>query len=101
MLREEIGQWFRRLFTGGATPDVETELRAENAYEWAKDMRLSSVTGNSGSMEKIGGQEVTISGQDYLLHVALPNFYFHLSTAYNLLRHNGVELGKRDFMGAY
>jgi len=58
MLREEIGQWFRRLFTGGATPDVETELRAENAYEWAKDMRLSSVTGNSGSMEKIGGQEV-------------------------------------------
>lgn len=58
MLREEIGQWFRRLFTGGATPDVETELRAENAYEWAKNMRLSSVTGNSGSMEKIGGQEV-------------------------------------------
>jgi hypothetical protein len=31
----------------------------------------------------------------------LPNFYFHVTTAYNILRHNGVELGKRDFLGAF
>ena len=37
----------------------------------------------------------------YLLGFALPNFYFHVTTAYALLRHNGVEVGKRDYMGAF
>ena len=44
--------------------------------------------------------EVRFSGQDYLLHFVLPNFYFHATTAYALLRHAGVELGKRDYLGA-
>lgn len=35
----------------------------------------------------------------YIMHWALPNFYFHLTTAYNLLRHNGVDIGKRDYLG--
>ena len=39
------------------------------------------------------------TGLDYWTHFALPNFYFHLTTAYDLLRANGVELGKRDFLG--
>src|SRR5512132_2008085 len=39
-------------------------------------------------------------GADYLNHFALPNFYFHLTTAYDILRHCGVEIGKRDFLGA-
>jgi hypothetical protein len=47
---------------------------------------------------KLGGNEVTFSGQEYLLHVALPNFYFHCATAYGILRHNGLEIGKRDFV---
>ena len=42
---------------------------------------------------------MTLKGQQYLSHFALPNFYFHVTTAYDILRHNGVELGKRDFMG--
>ena len=41
-----------------------------------------------------------MSGSDYLVQHALPNFYFHLTTAYAILRHNGVTLGKRDFLGA-
>ena len=41
---------------------------------------------------------MTFSGQDYLLHFAIPNFYFHCTTAYDILRHNGLEIGKRDFM---
>jgi hypothetical protein len=45
------------------------------------------------------GQDVKMSGLQYLLAVAQPNFYFHVATAYNILRHNGVELGKRDFLG--
>jgi len=47
---------------------------------------------------KVGGQEVTLSGLEYLLHVAFPNFYFHCATAYDILRHNGIEIGKRDFL---
>ena len=47
----------------------------------------------------IGGQAMNFDGLTYLLNFTLPNFYFHLTTAYDLLRHNGVELGKRDFMG--
>lgn len=47
----------------------------------------------------IGGQSMSFDGLTYLLNFAAPNFYFHVTTAYDLLRHNGVELGKRDFMG--
>ena len=43
--------------------------------------------------------ELRFSGEDYLRHYALPNFYFHATTLYALLRHAGVELGKRDFLG--
>jgi hypothetical protein len=48
----------------------------------------------------IGGNPRTFKGQQYLVGFALPNFYFHLTTAYAILRHNGVEIGKRDFLGA-
>ncbi len=47
---------------------------------------------------KVGGAEVTLSGREYLLHVVFPNFYFHCATAYDILRHNGLEIGKRDFL---
>jgi hypothetical protein len=58
-----------------------------------------------GSEEKvinlpIGKETMTFAGQDYLLFFILPNVYFHVTTAYAILRHNGVELGKLDFLGA-
>ena len=43
--------------------------------------------------------DLKFSGQDYLLKWVLPNVYFHITTAYNILRHNGVELAKQDFLG--
>jgi hypothetical protein len=43
---------------------------------------------------------MTFTGQQYLLAFALPNFYFHVSMTYAILRHNGVEVGKRDFLGS-
>jgi uncharacterized protein len=49
---------------------------------------------------KIRDQTLTFKGLPYLAHMALPNFFFHATTAYDILRHNGVELGKRDFIGA-
>ena len=48
---------------------------------------------------KIRDQTLTYKGLPYLAHIALPNFFFHATTAYDILRHNGVELGKRDFIG--
>ena len=44
-------------------------------------------------------QETRYSGMQFLLGHAIPNFYFHVTTTYNILRHNGVELGKRDYLG--
>ena len=44
---------------------------------------------------------MTLSGETYLKHFMLPNFFFHVTTTYALLRHNGVELGKADFLGAF
>jgi hypothetical protein len=45
-------------------------------------------------------QEKWFRGTDYLAQVAVPNFYFHVTTAYAILRHNGVDLGKMDFIGS-
>ena len=48
----------------------------------------------------IGPNKMQMRGADYLVHFVLPNFYFHNTTAYDLLRYAGVEVGKRDFLGA-
>ena len=48
---------------------------------------------------KVGGKDMTFKGMPYLVGFAVPNFYFHLVTAYNILRHNGVEIGKLDYIG--
>lgn len=47
---------------------------------------------------KVGPNDMHFNGLDYLLHFAMPNFYFHAATAYGILRHNGLDIGKRDFM---
>jgi len=48
---------------------------------------------------KVGGNDMSFNGAQYLSGYGLPNFYFHLTTSYNILRHNGLELGKKDYMG--
>ncbi|MEA5552502.1 DUF1993 domain-containing protein [Anabaena cylindrica UHCC 0172] len=57
-----------------------------------------------GSEEKaitleVGGNTLSFQGMPYLLYFILPNLYFHVTTTYNILRHCGVEVGKRDFLG--
>ncbi len=59
-------------------------------FEGAEDR---TVTWKTRSGEK------SMVGQPYLLHQVLPNVYFHVTTAYDILRHNGVEIGKKDFLG--
>jgi hypothetical protein len=48
---------------------------------------------------KRGDKETRYKGMQFLLDTALQNFYFHVTTTYNILRHNGIEIGKRDYLG--
>ncbi|GAB3258727.1 DUF1993 domain-containing protein [Chitinimonas naiadis] len=50
---------------------------------------------------RLRGKETELKGMPYLFHFVIPNFYFHVTTTYNILRHNGVEIGKRDYLGEF
>jgi hypothetical protein len=87
-------------------PDDETTLADLRARIEKTTTYLASVPESAfeGAEErtvvlKTRGGETTFTGKDYLLTFALPNFYFHLTTAYAILRHNGVAVGKLDFLG--
>ena len=56
-------------------------------------------TEDKAIVTKRGDKETHYKGMQFLLGHAVPNFYFHITTTYNILRHNGVEIGKRDFLG--
>jgi len=60
----------------------------------------SKIDGSEGREVKFkaGSMELSLRGDAYLTNWAFPNFFFHAATAYDILRHNGVELGKRDFL---
>jgi hypothetical protein len=81
-----------------------TELRAriDATLEMLKSIDAKAMEG--GETREIfipaGANKLKLPGADYLLHFAMPNFYFHLTTAYDILRGSGVEIGKRNFMGA-
>jgi len=86
--------------------DNETTMEALKArvaktIDYVKSFKPAQIDGSEAREISltIGGQPKTMTGQEYLLHNALPNFYFHVTTAYTILRHNGVEVGKRDFLG--
>ena len=86
-------------------PDTEQtidELRARlrTCIEWLDTLTEADFAGAEQRDVVLTFLEGKVmSGDDYLLEIALPNFYFHVTTAYAILRHNGVDLGKRDFLG--
>ncbi len=77
------------------------KARIAKTLDYVKSIPAAQVDGSEGRdvTIPIGGQPTTFKGQAYLVDFALPNFYFHTSAAYLILRHNGVEIGKRDFLG--
>ena len=86
-------------------PDDETTLadlraRIANTVSYLATVPESAFAGAAERtvVLKSRGQDVSYTGKDYLLTFALPNFYFHLTTAYAILRHNGVPVGKLDFL---
>jgi hypothetical protein len=65
--------------------------------ESVKEPQYASASGRNVSLSWAPGK--VIGGEDYLLQVTVPNIFFHLTTAYAILRHNGVNVGKMDFLG--
>jgi len=80
---------------------AEMKARIDKTIAFLKDLRPNQLDGKEDSQVTItaGGQPRTFKAQNYLYHFAMPNFYFHTTTAYNILRSLGIEIGKRDFMG--
>lgn len=83
------------------TTIVELKARIARTIDYIQGFKPEHLDGSeTRDVElKIRSETVKYPGLTYLLQVALPNFYFHVTTAYGILRHNGVELGKRDFVG--
>jgi hypothetical protein len=89
-------------------PDTEASFedlkaRIAKTLEFVKSFKPAQIDGSEGReiTIPIGGQPHTFKGQAYLLAQAMPNFYFHATTTYAILRHCGVEVGKRDFLGPF
>jgi hypothetical protein len=88
------------------TPDTEKTFdelkqRLANTIDYVKTFKPAQFDGADGREVTfpVGSSTMTLKGQQFLSHYALPNFYFHAATAHDILRHNGVEIGKRDFLG--
>ena len=80
----------------------ELKERIAKTIEFLKSLKPAQIDGTEGKEIKItfpSGATREFTGQSLLLNNSLPNFYFHCTTAYDILRQCGVELGKRDFMG--
>jgi hypothetical protein len=80
---------------------AELKARIDKTLAFINSLKPGQIDGSEvrDITLKIGGGSQTLSGQAYLLHNALPNFFFHVTTAYAILRHCGVEIGKKDFIG--
>jgi uncharacterized protein len=85
------------------TTFVELQARIAKTVTFLQSVSAEQINGSEGRTVtlKIRGKEIDFQGQPYLLHFVLPNLYFHITTTYAILRHNGVELGKMDFIGNY
>ena len=81
---------------------ADLKARIAKTVEFIRSVPAREIDGSEDRAVtlKLRGQDTTFKGADFLLAFAWPNFYFHVTTAYNILRHNGVEIGKRDFLGA-
>ena len=97
------------LLAGVEAPKVELNeknladltARVENTIVWLNNIKPEQVDGAEGKnvTVKMGDREVNFTGLDLLLKRSIPNFYFHATTAYDMLRHNGLDISKRNFMG--
>ena len=88
-------------------PDTEStfpELKAriEKTVAFLKTFKAEQIDGSEDRTITLpmGQGKLELTGQAFLFNFVLPNFFFHVATAYAILRHNGVEIGKGDYLGA-
>ncbi len=87
-------------------PDTETTFpelqdRIRKTIDFVQSVSAAQIDGceEKPILLKFPGGEISFVGQTFLLNFTLPNVFFHVTTAYDILRHNGVALGKADFLG--
>ncbi len=80
---------------------AELKARVAKTIAFIQTLTPAQIDGTEDKdiVTKRGDKETHYKGMQFLLGHAIPNFYFHITTAYAILRHNGVEIGKRDFLG--
>ncbi len=79
----------------------ELDARIAATVRFLKDVPADAMDGREEAevLVRTRGNELRFTGSSYVLGFALPNFYFHVTTAYGILRHNGVPVGKMDYLG--
>lgn len=89
-------------FDGNETSIAGLKERVAKTVEFIKTATPAQIDGSEDKeiVLKFGTRELKFTGQAFLIGFTLPNFYFHYTTAYDILRSLGVEIGKRDFIGA-
>ena len=88
-------------------PDTETtfpELKAriDKTVAFLQSVSAEQIDGSEDRKitMTVGGKEYQFTGEQYLFYFVQPNFYFHINMAYAILRHNGLEIGKKDYLGS-
>jgi len=80
---------------------ADLKARVDKTVAFVQSFSPEQIDGTEDKaiVTKRGDKETHFTGMQFLLGHAMPNVYFHVTTAYNILRHNGVEIGKRDYLG--
>jgi uncharacterized protein len=88
-------------FSDNETTFAEFQERITKTIEFVKSVKPEQIDGSEERdiTVKTRTRNLEFKGQAFMLGFALPNFYFHLTTAYAILRHNGLDIGKADFLG--
>lgn len=92
------------VFEDNETTFAELQARIAKTLQFISSIPAEKIDGSEAReiITRPGTpKEKKFTGQSYLLHYGLPQFFFHITTAYAILRNNGIEIGKRDYMGVF
>jgi len=81
---------------------ADLRARIQKTIDYVRNFEPAQIDGSEGreiTIPRRSGEPLKLTGEAFLKHYALPNFFFHMTTAYALLRHAGVDLGKADYLG--
>jgi hypothetical protein len=89
------------MFEDNEVTIADLKARIAKTVAYIQSVKPAQIDGTEDKeiVIKRGDKETHYKGMQFLLGHAVPNFYFHVTTTYNILRHNGIDIGKRDFLG--